>query len=88
MAEKTPGFDLVLTELKGIVEKLETGNLSLEQSLHAFEEGVRLSRTGAQILDAAEKRVEILMKQEGSDMNAAGAGASDRAVPFSDPSNE
>jgi exodeoxyribonuclease VII small subunit len=57
-----PGFDQVLQRLRGVVERLEGGNLSLEQSLAAFEEGVQLSRAGAQILDAAESRVEILLK--------------------------
>jgi exodeoxyribonuclease VII small subunit len=68
-----PGFDAVLAQLRGIVEKLEGGNLTLEQSLAAFEEGVRLSRQGARILDAAEQRVDILMRDE---------GGTDRAVPF------
>lgn len=68
-----PGFDQVLAQLRAIVERLEGGNLSLEQSLAAFEEGVRLSRAGARILDAAEQRVEILTRDE--------SGA-DRAVPF------
>jgi exodeoxyribonuclease VII small subunit len=67
------GFDQVLAQLRGIVERLEAGNLSLEQSLAAFEEGVRLSRVGARILDAAEQRVEILLRDE---------GGNDRAVPF------
>jgi exodeoxyribonuclease VII small subunit len=58
------GFDQVLAQLRGVVEKLEGGNLSLEQSLQAFEEGVRLSRQGAQILDAAEQRVEVLLRDE------------------------
>jgi exodeoxyribonuclease VII small subunit len=49
--------------LRGVVEKLEGGSLSLEQSLAAFEEGVKLSRKGAQILDAAEHRVEVLLKE-------------------------
>ncbi len=60
----TPGFDQVVVQLKGLVEKLEGGNLSLEQSLEAFEEGVKLARHGSQILDAAEQRVEILLKEE------------------------
>ncbi|HZS35411.1 MAG TPA: exodeoxyribonuclease VII small subunit [Polyangia bacterium] len=64
MAESEPGFDQVLAQLRGVVEKLEGGNLSLEQSLAAFEEGVRLSRKGAQILDAAESRVEVLLRDE------------------------
>jgi exodeoxyribonuclease VII small subunit len=67
------GFDQVLAQLRAIVERLEGGNLSLEQSLAAFEEGVRLSRAGSRILDAAEHRVEILMRDD---------GGTDRAVPF------
>jgi exodeoxyribonuclease VII small subunit len=66
-------FDQVLAQLRSIVERLEGGNLSLEQSLAAFEEGVRLSRTGARILDAAEQRVEILLRDE---------AGTERAVPF------
>ncbi len=84
MADKILGFDQVLAQLKSIVEKLETGNLSLEQSLAAFEEGVRLSRTGGQILDKAEKRVEILVKSPSS---ADEAGA-DVVAPFSDSLND
>ena len=59
------GFDLVLERLRGVVEKLETGSLGLEQSLAAFEEGVRLSRRGAEILDRAEQRVEALSRGDG-----------------------
>lgn len=68
-----PGFDQVLAQLRAIVERLEGGNLSLEQSLAAFEEGVRLSRAGARILDAAEQRVDILTRDE---------TGTDQAVPF------
>jgi exodeoxyribonuclease VII small subunit len=71
--EIEPGFDQVLAQLRSIVERLEGGNLSLEQSLAAFEEGVKLSRSGARILDSAEQRVEILMKDD--------SGA-EQAVPF------
>lgn len=72
---EAPGFDQVLIELRSVVEKLEGGSLSLEQSLAAFEEGVRLSRRGTQILDAAEKRVELLVRGE----------AGDEIVPFDVP---
>ncbi len=54
------GFDEVLAALRSVVDKLESGQLGLEQSLGAFEEGVRLAREGAKILDDAERRVEIL----------------------------
>jgi exodeoxyribonuclease VII small subunit len=59
------GFDQVLDRLKGVVEKLEQGNLSLEESLKAFEEGVALARQGHVILDAAEKRVDVLVQRGG-----------------------
>jgi exodeoxyribonuclease VII small subunit len=56
------GFDHVLERLKAIVERLEQGSLSLEESLRVFEEGVALARRGHAILDAAEKRVEMLVR--------------------------
>ncbi len=62
MADSPPSFDQLLLSLRQIVEKLETGALGLEDALKAFEEGVRLSRQGAALLDAAEHRVEILLR--------------------------
>lgn len=62
--EERPGFDQVLERLRQIVARLEQGNLPLEQALHAFEEGVQLSRAGSSILDAAELRVEALVRGE------------------------
>lgn len=58
------GFDQILDRLRLVVGRLEQGNLSLEQALVAFEEGVRLSRRGTAILDAAEQRVELLVRDE------------------------
>lgn len=55
-------FDEALGKLQGIVEKLEGGKLSLEESLTAFEEGVRLVKAGQSILDTAEQRVEVLSR--------------------------
>ena len=72
--ENEPGFDQVLAQLRSIVERLEGGNLSLEQSLAAFEEGVKLSRSGARILDRAEQRVEILMRDENGAEQAVAFG--------------
>jgi exodeoxyribonuclease VII small subunit len=57
-------FDQVLERLRSVVERLEGGALSLEDSLATFEEGIRLSRRGNEILDSAERRVEILLKGE------------------------
>lgn len=61
MAE--PKFEEAFQKLESIVKKLEDGNLSLEESLKAFEEGVRLSRFCSKKLDEAEKKVEILLKE-------------------------
>jgi exodeoxyribonuclease VII small subunit len=61
-----PGFEEALKRLTAIVERLESGDLSLEQSLALFEEGTRLSRTSQAKLDAAEKRVEELLAIDGA----------------------
>ncbi len=58
-------FEAALRELEQIVEQLEVGDLPLEQSLELFEQGVRLSRDCQKRLDEAERRVEILLKDEG-----------------------
>ena len=55
-------FDEILRELQSLVEQLEREDLPLEQSLQAFERGVALSRQGQGILDAAERRVELLLR--------------------------
>lgn len=69
------GFDQVLDRLRQVVQHLEQGSLSLEQSLHAFEEGVRLSRRGSAILDTAEQRVELLIRDEGGERRQPLPGA-------------
>jgi exodeoxyribonuclease VII small subunit len=60
-ADEGERFDDILTRLRSLVERLEGGNLSLEDSLHSFEQGMELCRRGAAILDAAEKKVEVLL---------------------------
>jgi exodeoxyribonuclease VII small subunit len=59
------GFDQILTRLREVVMRLESGELSLEQSLLVYEEGVQLARRGQQLLASAEKRVEILVSASG-----------------------
>jgi exodeoxyribonuclease VII small subunit len=59
------GFDAILVRLREVVQKLESGELSLEQSLAVYEEGVQLARKGQQMLASAEKRVEILVSASG-----------------------
>jgi exodeoxyribonuclease VII small subunit len=57
-----PSFEEALTSLEGIVERLEKGELSLEESLKLYEEGVRLSRLCHGKLEEAEGRIELLVK--------------------------
>ena len=57
-------FEASLKKLEEIVTRLETGSLSLEDSLKAFEEGVKHSAFCSSKLDDAERRVEILLKQK------------------------
>ena len=70
MAKKSPekpDFETSLKELETLVEKMEQGDLSLEESLSHFERGVQLSRSCQQALKAAEQKVEILMKKNGQE---------------------
>ena len=56
-----PTFEEAIKRLSEIVQKLERGDLPLEESLKLFEEGVRLSRHSQARLDAAQKKVEELL---------------------------
>lgn len=57
-------FEDALSRLESIVEKLEGGDLPLEESLEAFEEGIRLSRICSKRLEEAERKIEVLTKGE------------------------
>ena len=59
-----PRFDDTLAELEGIVQRLEKGELPLEDSLAAFERGIALVRALAQRLSEVEQRVEVLLKSD------------------------
>jgi exodeoxyribonuclease VII small subunit len=55
-------FEASIQRLTQIVERLEQGDLTLEDSLQLFEEGVRLSRLSQERLDRAQRRVEKLLR--------------------------
>jgi len=57
-------FEEALQQLTTLVEKLESGQLPLEESVAAFENGVKLSRRCEALLDHAEQRLQILNDQE------------------------
>ncbi len=63
-------FEESLKKLESIVEQLEKGDLALEDSLKLFEEGVNLSAACKQELEAAEGKVQILVKQRDGTMKA------------------
>lgn len=57
-------FEKKLTRLEEIVGKMENGEITLEESLRLFEEGVQLSRTCQKELEVAEQKVELLLGQD------------------------
>ncbi len=57
-------FEISLGKLEKIVDRIEKGELSLDESLKLFEEGVNLSRLCRSRLDEAERKVEMLLKDE------------------------
>ncbi len=59
-APAVTSFETLIEELQSVVRNLESGSLSLEESLKAFESGVQLSRMGQKMLAEAEQKVEIL----------------------------
>ena len=58
--QKEPSFEETLSELENLVETLEKGELSLDESLQSFERGIELTRSCKQVLEAAEQKVQIL----------------------------
>lgn len=76
MAEqpKQIDFEASLSQLENLVEKLENSEFTLEQSLQAFEQGVKLTRQCQQALSAAEQKVQLLIEENDKS----------EAVPFQD----
>lgn len=67
---KKPDFESSITRLEEIVQKLESANLSLDDAMKLFEEGVQLSRECQKHLELAEGKVEILLKKTSGEMTA------------------
>ena len=81
--QEQPTFEKGLEELEAIVQKLEGGDLSLEQSLKLFEQGVQLSQRCRKQLQDAETKVEILLKKD--DLRVPepfDSGNADQDIPF------
>ena len=65
-AKKSFPFEESLARLESLVEKMESGDLSLEDSLKTFEEGIKLTRECQQALKTAEQKVNLLIEQNGA----------------------
>ena len=80
MAMRTTGFQFeqALSALEALVEKLESGELSLEESLTHFERGIALTRACQKSLAEAEQRVKVLMETDGRE----------RLAPFEPPGSD
>jgi exodeoxyribonuclease VII small subunit len=66
-------YDALVARLERVVGELESGSLTLEQSIEKFAEGVRLAKEASRKLDEAERRVEMLVRS---------ADGNEEAVPF------
>ena len=80
--KKTEQFEESLKKLQTIVDKLERGDLSLDESIESFQEGVRLAKYCHRKLEEAENKVQMLLKnQEGewttTPFDTSGSGDSD-----------
>jgi exodeoxyribonuclease VII small subunit len=58
----SPSFEDAIKQLEQLVDAMEQGDMSLDDSLQAFEEGIKLTRTCQKSLDEAEQKVKILLE--------------------------
>lgn len=65
-AKKTLNFETALSELEALVAAMESGEMTLEESLQAFETGVRLTRECQLTLQQAEQKVQLLLAEDGT----------------------
>jgi len=66
---KSTNFEAAIAELESLVEEMEKGDISLEDSLKKFERGIELTRSCQQALQEAEQKVQILIeKQQGDEI--------------------
>ncbi|NLD48176.1 MAG: exodeoxyribonuclease VII small subunit [Clostridiaceae bacterium] len=64
MPREKMNFENSMNELEGIVNKLERGELSLDESIGAFQKGIQLSKQLSRMLDEVEKKITLLIEDE------------------------
>jgi exodeoxyribonuclease VII small subunit len=74
---KDMSFEKALAELEAVVDKLEAGDTTLDQSLSLFEKGVQLAKYLRRELEKAEKKIEILLKDKDGEIQAKAFGLSE-----------
>jgi len=72
MAEKEGkvNFEENLKELEGVVKALEGGDVTLDEMLTLFEKGIKLTKSCTELLDGAEQKINILMKNSDGEMES------------------
>jgi|GEM_PF-407151 len=92
--QKAPNFEALVGNIEEQLQKLEAGELSLEDSLGAYEAGVRALKQCHGILKQAEGKIELLMKGEGEaalaeyDVESGQAKAASKPAPAAEPEPE
>ena len=81
-------FETSLAALERIVRELERGELPLEKSLELFEQGVKLSRECQERLNEAERRIEVLLKDDEGRTFAIALGGDDLARAGFNPEDD
>lgn len=64
---KMPDFEHSLKELESLVEAMESGDLTLEESMQHFERGIKLTRSCQKALSEAEQKIKLLLKDAGGE---------------------
>jgi exodeoxyribonuclease VII small subunit len=72
MAKEKLTFEQALEKLEKIVEQIESGKIGLEESIARYEEGTKLVKQCREILDAAEKKIQLLARSESGQLDSAG----------------
>lgn len=62
-----PDFENALQQLERLVEEMESGELTLEQSMQRFEQGIKLTRTCQKTLAGAEQKIRMLIQENGGE---------------------
>ena len=70
--EKDLNFEETMKELEEVVQKLETGELNLDDSIKEFEKGMELSKNASKYLEEAEKKITILVQDKDGELKEEG----------------